>query len=97
MYTNRAQQGAAARIEAAAAMRGAEVTLNEQLLHDTSGKFRDQVLDELAVAAEEIQMALQGPLDAGDAKVLYDLLAAVRVSESVVAEAWEAVHGFRVP
>ena len=87
----------AAQAQAAAAMRGDQTTLNEQLLHDTSGKLRDEVLDELAVAADEIQTALQDPLSPAHAKVLGDLLAAVHLGESVVAQAWESVHGFRVP
>ena len=76
-----------------AALRGAEVTLNEQLLRDTQGKLRDQVLDELAVAAQEMELALEGKLSEVNARVLRDLLAAVRLGETIVAQTWELAHG----
>lgn len=76
-----------------AALRGADVTLNEQLLRDTQGTRRDEVLDELAIAAQEIQLALQSRLSEANVRVLRDLLAAVRVGETVVAESWALVHG----
>jgi hypothetical protein len=76
-----------------AALRGAEVTLNEQLVRDTQGKLRDEVLDELAVAAEEIELALEGKSGEADARVLRDLLAAVQLGETIVTQTWELVHG----
>ena len=77
----------------AAAMRGSEVTLNEQLLRDSTGEFRDEVLDELAVAAQEIELALEGDVGEANARVLRELLAAVRLGETVVIQTWESVHG----
>jgi hypothetical protein len=78
----------------AAALRGAEATLNEQLARDSSGKLQEQVLDELAVAAQEIELTLAGnDLPEGDAQVLRDLLDAVRLGESIVTQTWQSVHG----
>lgn len=76
-----------------AALKGADVTLNEQLLRDTQGTLRDQVLDELALAAQEIELALEAKSNGANAWVLRDLLAAVRLGETVVAETWELAHG----
>jgi hypothetical protein len=76
-----------------AALKGADVTLNEQLLRDSDGTLRDQVLDELALAAQEIELALGARLNETNAQVLRALLAAVRVGETVVAETWELAHG----
>jgi hypothetical protein len=75
-----------------AALRGAEVTLNEQLVRDTQGRLRDEVLDELAVATQEIEVALEGKLSEAHARVLRDLLEAVRLGETIVAQTWESVH-----
>jgi hypothetical protein len=77
----------------AAALRGAEVTLNEQLVRDTQGKLRDEVLDELAIAAQEIELALEGKLGEANARLLGELLAAVRLGETIVAQTWKSVHG----
>jgi hypothetical protein len=77
----------------AAALRGAEVTLNEQLVRDTQGKLRDEVLDELAVAAQEIEQVLESRSGEAHAQVLRDLLEAVRLGEVIVAQTWEFVHG----
>ena len=76
-----------------AALKGADVTLNEQLLRDTQGALRDQVLDELALAAQEIELALDSKSNGANARVLRDLLAAVRLGETVVAQTWELAHG----
>ena len=59
----------------AAALRGAEVTLNEQLVRDTQGKLRDEVLDELAIAAQEIELALMRLSDRENRVELYQTLA----------------------
>jgi hypothetical protein len=75
-----------------AALKGADVTLNEQLLRDAQGTLRDQVLDELALAVQEIELALDSKLNEVNARVLRDLLAAVRLGETVVAETWELAH-----
>jgi hypothetical protein len=77
----------------AAALRGSEDTLNEQLRRDSTGKRRDEVLDELAVAAQEIEFALAGGVSEPHAKVLGDLLDAVRLGESIVTQTWEWAHG----
>jgi hypothetical protein len=77
----------------AAALRGAEVTLNEQLVRDSQGKLRDEVLDELAIAAQEIELALAGKLEEANARLLGELLAAVRLGETIVAQTWKSVHG----
>jgi hypothetical protein len=75
-----------------ATLKGADVTLNEQLLRDNDGTLRDQVLDELALAAQEIELALGARLNEVNARVLRDLLAAVRLGENIVAETWELAH-----
>jgi len=78
----------------AAALRGSEATLNEQLARDSSGKLHEEVLDELAVAAQEIELTLAGGgLPEGDAQVLRDLLEAVRLGETIVTQTWKSVHG----
>lgn len=74
-------------------LRGSEATLNEQLARDASGKLRDEVLDELAIAAQDIEAALGGPCAPSDAQVLGDLLGALRIGESVVAQVWHSFHG----
>jgi hypothetical protein len=91
MYGTHTWQGAAVP-ESAAALRGSEATLNEQLLRDSSGKLRDQILDELAVAAQDIETALDGKPVAARADVLRDLLDAIRLGESIVAQFWQSVH-----
>jgi hypothetical protein len=77
----------------AAALRGSEDTLNEQLRRDSTGKRRDEMLDELAVAAQEIEFALAGGVGEPHAKVLRDLLDAIRLGESIVTQTWEWAHG----
>ena len=74
-------------------MRGSEATLNEQLARDASGKLRDEVLDELAIAAQDIEAALGSQCPPGDAQVLRDLLGALRTGESVVAQVWHSFLG----
>ena len=76
----------------AAALRGSEATLNEQLARDTSGKLLDEVLDELSVAAATIESALEDNPAEPNARVLRDLLAAIRLGESLVTETWNSVH-----
>ena len=75
-----------------AAFKGADVTLNEQLLRDEGGTLRDQVLDELALAAQEIELTLESRLNETNARVLRELLAAVRLGETIVAQTWELAH-----
>jgi hypothetical protein len=78
-------------------MRGSEATLNDQLARDASGALRDEVLDELAIAAQDIEAALEGQCAPSDAQVLRDLLGALRVGESVVAQVWNSFHGGSPP
>lgn len=92
MYGSQTRPGMTA-ADKEAALRGAEVTLNEQLLRDPQGKLRDQVLDELAVAAQEIELALEGKLSEAHARVLGELLDAVRLGEAIVTQTWEFAHG----
>jgi hypothetical protein len=66
--------------------------LDKQLARDQSGKLRDQMLDELALAAQDIEAALEGKLDAAAAEVLGNLLRAVRTSERVVTEGWRTLQ-----
>ena len=66
--------------------------LDKQLARDSSGELRDQMLDELALAALDIEAALGGKLDATAAQVLGDLLRAVRTSERVVTEGWRSLQ-----
>ena len=51
-----------------------------------------QLLDELALAAQDIEAALGGKLDATAAQVLGNLLRAVRTSERVVSEGWRSLQ-----
>jgi len=66
--------------------------LDKQLARDTSGELRDVLLDELALAAQDIEAALAGKLDATAARVLGNLLRAVRTSERVVTEGWRSLQ-----
>ena len=67
--------------------------LDKQLARDKSGTLRDQMLDELALAAQDIEAALRGgKLDAGAVQVLGNLLRAVRTSERVVSEGWRSLQ-----
>jgi hypothetical protein len=80
-------------MDGAASLRGSEATLNEQLARDETGKLRDDVLDELAVAAQDIETALCGKLTPKDAEVLRELLGAIRIGATVVSELWHSFHG----
>jgi hypothetical protein len=66
--------------------------LDKQLARDRGGELRDQMLDELALAAQDIEAVLGGKLDATTAQVLGDLLRAIRTSELVVTEGWRALQ-----
>jgi hypothetical protein len=66
--------------------------LDKQLARDKSGQQRDQMLDELALAAQDIEAALGTKLDAAAARVLENLLLAVRTSERVVTEGWRSLQ-----
>ena len=66
--------------------------LDKQLARDSSGELRDRMLDELALAAQDIETALGGKLDATAAQVLGNLLRAVKTSERVVIEGWRTLR-----
>ena len=70
-----------------------DIPLNQRLASDAAGALRDELLDELAVAAADIETALGRGVDAAQAPVLRDLLQAVRLSEGVVAGVWTSLHG----
>ena len=68
--------------------------LMEQLRDDTSGQIRDRWLDELVVAADDIAAALgTHPESSSEAQALRELLASVQLSERVLMEVWNALHG----
>jgi hypothetical protein len=73
-------------------VQGDDVPLTERLAGDEAGALRDELLDELAVAAVDIETALGRESDAEQAQRLRSLLAAVRLSEGVVAETWRSLH-----
>jgi hypothetical protein len=66
--------------------------LDEQIAQDRSGELRDQLIDELFLAAREIEMTLAGNPGQADAQTLRNLLEGVRLSETVVMDAWHAFH-----
>lgn len=66
--------------------------LDKQLARDASGELRDQMLDELALAAQDIEAALGGKVDATTAQVLGNLLRAVKTSEGVVTDGWRSLQ-----
>ena len=86
-------QPQATNVDDAESVRASAATLNEQLAHDVKGKLRDEVLDELAVAAQDLEVALEGRPSDEDGKVLRDLLDAVRLGELIVTQTWEEIHG----
>jgi hypothetical protein len=78
--------------QGAATLRSSDATLNAQLERDESGTLRDQLLDELAVAAQDIEAALSDKPSAEQRRVLRNLLRAVRLGESIVVQVWESFH-----
>jgi hypothetical protein len=91
MYFTHASQGRSAH-ERAARLRSSDATLNAQLERDQSGKLRDQLLDELAVAAQDIEAALADKQTPEQARVLRNLLQAVKLGESMVVQVWDSFH-----
>jgi hypothetical protein len=67
--------------------------LNERLAHDESGALRDHLLDELAVAAQDIEAALVDRRNAAHTEVLGNLLKAIRSSERILVQVWDSFHG----
>ena len=66
--------------------------LSQRLATDGAGALRDELLDELALAAADIETALGRESNATQAQTLHDLLQVVRMSEGVVAETWSSLH-----
>lgn len=69
------------------------IALDERLKSDRAGELRDRMVDELRVAAGEIQTALGGEVTAADAAMLRSLLDSVGHGERIVVEVWTAYHG----
>jgi hypothetical protein len=92
MYGTQTRPGAAAHVSATEPPEE-DVPLNVRLAGDGAGALRDEFLDELAVAAVDIETALGRESDAAQAQMLRNLLQAVRLGEGVVAEAWNSLHG----
>ena len=89
MHGTQSPPGAA---RAAAPLEMSTELLDKQLARDRSGELRDQMLDELALAAQDIEAALGAKPDATAARVLGSLLQAIRTSERVVTEGWRALQ-----
>lgn len=68
------------------------IALNESLERDDAGQFRDRLMDELGVAADEINAILAGDITPADRQVLKGLLESVKLSESIVTDVWNAFH-----
>jgi hypothetical protein len=73
-----------------------EQQLERQLERDESGTLRDRVFGELQGAAWDIESALAREPDTGQTKVLPTLLEAVKLSEYLVLELWDSLHGSSV-
>jgi LPS O-antigen subunit length determinant protein (WzzB/FepE family) len=71
----------------------ADARLDEQIAQDSSGELRDRLIDELYLAARELEEQLVGNPNQADAQTIRDLLEAVRLSEALVAAVWQAFHG----
>jgi hypothetical protein len=72
---------------------GGQAALDKRLEGDAQGRLRDQVLDEMRSAGQDIEMALAAKPATAVAEVLRNLLGAVRLGERVVAETWDSFHG----
>lgn len=73
-----------------------EQILKRQLERDKSGELRDRLFGELHGAEQDIETALARKPDAEQVRVLQPLLQAVRLSENLVLEYWESLHGSTV-
>lgn len=71
----------------------ATALLDDQLRGDESGQARDRLIDELNLAADEIRAALGEQHATAELEILKDLLEAVALSETVVADVWSSFHG----
>lgn len=70
-----------------------ELDLDEQLRRDVSGELRDKLVAELRAAAGDIDAALERRPAPEQAQVLRGLLGAVGLSECVLVEVWNSLHG----
>jgi hypothetical protein len=66
--------------------------LDRLLAEDASGELRDRLIDELYLAAREIEVVLRDLRAPDEAGTLRDLLEAVKLAGTVVEEAWQAFH-----
>ena len=73
-----------------------EQQLERQLERDESGELRDRLFGELHGAAQDIETALAHKPDAGQVKILQPLLEAVKLSQDLVLEVWDSLHGSAV-
>jgi hypothetical protein len=85
MHGEQAEESAAAMLEAQ--------RLERQLERDESGELRDQLFGELHGAAVDIESALARKPDSSQMKLLQPLLGAVRLSQDLVLEVWDSLHG----
>ncbi|HEY6924232.1 MAG TPA: hypothetical protein VI653_12240 [Steroidobacteraceae bacterium] len=69
--------------------------LERQLERDTSAQLRDRLFCELHGTAEDIEAALARG-GGSDAKILQPLLEAVRLSQDLVLDVWDSLHGSAV-
>jgi len=67
--------------------------LERRLECDDSGELRDQLFGELHGAAQDIETVLARKPDATQVRILEPLLEAVRLSQDLVLETWNSVHG----
>jgi len=72
---------------------GGQAALDKCLEGDAQGKLRDQLLDEMRSAEQDIEAALAAKPVTVVAEVLRNLLGAVRLGEGVLAETWHSFHG----
>ena len=70
-----------------------EFDLSEQLRSDVTGELRDKLVEELRAAASDIDAALERRPAPEQAEILKALLGAVGLSECVLVEVWNSLHG----
>jgi hypothetical protein len=72
---------------------GPQAALIGQLGSDDSGELRDQMIDELQGAAQDIEAALEDAPEPVQAGILRELLEVVRLSEGILQKTWESLRG----
>jgi hypothetical protein len=87
MHARQTEESTAAALE--------QQQLERQLERDTSAELRDRLFCELQGAAQDIETALARG-EAGEAKILQPLLEAVRLSQDLVLDVWDSLHGSAV-